>query len=140
MEIAAGSRLGCIVVEDDSIASMAIKLLKQERGGRATFLPLNKIKAPRLHSDTNIMTTRGAIDWAFNLVTFDPLYKSIFAYVFGNTLVFEDLNSARNFIGKYRMVTIDGELLEVSGAMTGGSISKRSSLRFGRVSPAESEE
>ncbi len=140
LETAAGSRLGFIVVEDDSIASMAIKLLKQERGGRATFLPLNKIKSPRLETNTNIMTIRGVIDWAINLVDFEPQYKSIFAYVFGNTVVFEDLGSARNFIGKYRMVTIEGELLEASGAMTGGSISRRSSLSFGRVSNSESSE
>ncbi len=138
LEIAAGSRLGFIVVEDDTIASMAIKLLKQERGGRATFLPLNKIKSPRLPSNNSIMTTRGAIDWAVNLIDFEPEYESIFGFVFGNTVIFEDLNTARNFLGKYRMVTLDGELLEASGAMTGGSLSKRSSLSFGRVSQGES--
>jgi chromosome segregation protein len=140
VEIAAGSRLGYIVVEDDTIASMAIKLLKQQRGGRATFLPLNKIKSPRLDLDINLLTIRGAIDWAINLIEFEPQYQSVFAYVFGNTLVFEDLNSARNLLGKYRMVTIEGELLEPSGAMTGGSVSQRSSLTFGRVSQADAEE
>ena len=140
LEIAAGGRLGFIVVEDDTIASMAIKMLKQQRGGRATFLPLNKIRSPRLDTGTNLMTIRGAINWAINLIEFEPQYQSVFAYVFGNTLVFEDLSSARNLLGKYRMVTVDGELLETSGAMTGGSVSQRSSLRFGRVSQGESEE
>ena len=137
LEVAAGGRLGFLVIEDDTIASLAIKLLKQQRGGRATFLPLNKIQPPRLQTHRNVKIHRGAIDWAINLIDFEPQYQSIFAYVLGNTVVFEDLNSARNFLGQYRMVTIEGELLEVSGAMTGGSFSQRSSLSFGRVAQGE---
>ncbi|GAB4305499.1 MAG: chromosome segregation protein SMC [Geminocystis sp.] len=140
LEIAAGSRLGFIVVEDDSIASMAIKLLKQQRAGRATFLPLNKINAPRIHLPNNLLKTRGFVDLALNLVDFEPIYQPIFAYVFGNTMVFENLETARNLIGQHRIVTLDGELLEISGAMTGGSVSKKSSLHFGKVSASENEE
>ncbi|WP_330205176.1 chromosome segregation protein SMC [Cyanobacterium sp. Dongsha4] len=140
LEIAAGSRLGFIVVEDDSIASMAIKLLKQQRAGRATFLPLNKINAPRIHLPNNLLKTRGFVDLALNLVDFEPIYQPIFAYVFGNTMVFENLDTARNLIGQHRIVTLDGELLEISGAMTGGSVSQKSSLHFGKVSASESEE
>jgi len=140
LEIAAGSRLGFIVVEDDSIASMAIKLLKQQRAGRATFLPLNKINAPRIHVPNNLLKTKGFVDLALNLVDFEPIYQPIFAYVFGNTMVFEDLETARNLIGQHRIVTLDGELLEISGAMTGGSVSQKSSLHFGKVSASENEE
>ncbi len=140
LEIAAGSRLGFIVVEDDSIASMAIKLLKQQRAGRATFLPLNKINAPRIYLPNHLLKTRGFVDLALNLVDFEPIYQPIFAYVFGNTMIFEDLETARNLIGQHRIVTLDGELLEISGAMTGGSVSQKSSLHFGKVSVSESEE
>lgn len=140
LEISAGSRLGFIVVEDDTIAAMGIKLLKQQKAGRATFLPLNKIQSPRLQTPQGIIKARGFIDLAVNLVKFEPQYQSVFTYVFGNTVVFEDLDSARNLMGTGRIVTLDGELLEPSGAMTGGSVSSRSSLKFGRVSSTENQE
>ena len=82
----------------------------------------------------------GFIDLAVNLIERQPQYNAIFAYIFGNTLVFKDLDSARQFIGEYRMVTLDGELLESSGAMTGGSISQRSSLHFGRMITSDNAE
>ena len=68
------------------------------------------------------------------MVRFDSIYKEVFLYVFGETIVFGDLSSARDQIGIKRAVTLDGELLEKSGAMTGGSLSNRSlGLSFGRV-------
>ena len=140
LEISAGSRLGYIVVEDDTIASAGIKLLKQQRAGRATFLPLNKIKPPRLFNPSDLIGVDGFIDLAVNLIDCEPQFQPIFAYVFGNTVVFNDLDSARQFIGEYRMVTLDGELLESSGAMTGGSLSQRSSLHFGRVISSDNAE
>ncbi|MBL1211470.1 AAA family ATPase, partial [Geminocystis sp. GBBB08] len=140
LEICAGSRLGFIVVEDDTIAAMGIKILKQQKAGRATFLPLNKIQSPRLNLPREISQARGFIDLAINLVKFEPKYQGIFGYVFGNTVIFEDLDSARRLTGQGRIVTLDGELLETSGSMTGGSISQRSSLKFGRVSITENKE
>ncbi len=140
LEISAGSRLGFIVVEDDTIGAMGIKILKQQKAGRATFLPLNKIQSPRLYIPREISQARGFIDLAVNLVKFEPQYQSVFAYVFGNTAIFEDLDSARRLMGQGRIVTLEGELLEASGAMTGGSISQRSSLKFGTVSSTENKE
>ncbi|WP_069790294.1 chromosome segregation protein SMC [Cyanobacterium sp. IPPAS B-1200] len=140
LEICAGGRLGFIVVEDDSIAAAGIKLLKEKKAGRATFLPLNKIKAPRIHQLGGIQYAQGYIDLALNLITCEDKYRPIFAYVFGNTMVFSDLESARNFIGQQRIVTLDGELLEATGAMTGGSINKRNSLHFGTAINTDSLE
>ncbi|MBF2055846.1 MAG: chromosome segregation protein SMC [Cyanobacterium sp. T60_A2020_053] len=141
LEIAGGGRLGFIVVEDDSIASAGIKLLKQEKAGRATFLPLNKIKSPRIYNPSQgIIEAVGYIDLALNLISCDEKYDDIFGYVFGSTVVFRDLNSARPFLGQERIVTLDGELLEVSGALTGGSINRRNSLRFGKVGVTDSHE
>ncbi|MGY6529109.1 MAG: chromosome segregation protein SMC [Cyanobacterium sp.] len=140
LEICAGGRLGFIVVEDDSIAAAGIKLLKEKKAGRATFLPLNKIKAPRLHQLGGIQYAQGYIDLAVNLITCEDKYYPIFAYVFGNTMVFSDLESARSFIGQERIVTLDGELLEASGAMTGGSINKRNALHFGNAVNTDSTE
>ncbi|MBW4633057.1 MAG: chromosome segregation protein SMC [Iphinoe sp. HA4291-MV1] len=140
LEISAGARLGHIVVEDDSIAAAGIELLKQKRAGRATFLPLNKIHAPKFTQDFTLRFANGFVNYAVNLIECDRRYRDVFNYVFGNTVVFANLSQARQHMGLYRIVTLDGELLETSGAMTGGSITQRSSLRFGTVEAAESEE
>jgi len=140
LEIAAGGRLGQLVVEDDSIAAAAIEVLKQRKAGRATFLPLNKIQAGRTPNRDGLRSLTGCVDYAFNLIDFEPRYRDVFAYVFGNTVVFETLNDARRHLGQYRSVTLDGELLETSGAMTGGSSNTRSTLHFGIVDTSESAE
>ncbi|AFY60758.1 chromosome segregation protein SMC [Synechococcus sp. PCC 6312] len=137
LEIAAGGRLGQIVVEDDSVAAAGIEILKRERGGRATFLPLTKMQSPRNLPNLNLP---GLVDYALNLIEFERRLLPIFAYVFGQTLVFEDLATARRYIGQHRIVTLDGELLETSGAMSGGSRSQQSSLHFGKSEAQESNE
>ncbi|MBF2050922.1 MAG: chromosome segregation protein SMC [Elainella sp. C42_A2020_010] len=141
LEIAAGARLSYLIVEDDSIAAAGIELLKRQRAGRATFLPLNKIKAPTLAPLAKWNRPDGFIDYAANLIDCDDRYRDVFAYVFGNTVVFQALEAARRQMGQYRIVTLDGELLETSGAMTGGSItSRQGTLHFGTVEAAESAE
>ena len=140
LEIAAGARLGHIVVEDDGIAAAGIELLKQRRAGRATFLPLNKIQGQRLGGGDNLRYANGFLDYAVNLIESEARFRDIFSYVFGSTVVFSTIDSARRFLGQYRIVTLEGELLETSGAMTGGSIAQRSQLRFGTVEATDSEE
>ncbi|WP_125731922.1 chromosome segregation protein SMC [Microcystis viridis] len=140
LEIAAGGRLGHVVVQDDSVAAAGIALLKQRRIGRATFLPLNKIRPPRPQDISSLRHARGYLDLAVNLVKFQSQYREVFNYIFGSTVVFEDIDSARYYINQYRIVTLDGELLEMTGAMTGGSQPTRSGLRFGKISPKESSE
>ncbi|MBW4574056.1 MAG: chromosome segregation protein SMC [Aphanothece sp. CMT-3BRIN-NPC111] len=140
LETSAGGRLGNLVVEDDAVAAAAIELLKQKRAGRATFLPLNKIQPSRLSPTVALRYANGFIDYAVNLIECDRRYRDVFAYVFGSTVVFETLETARSYLGQYRIVTLDGELLEASGAMTGGSSSQRSGLRFGTSDPSESAE
>jgi chromosome segregation protein len=140
LEIAAGGRMGNLVVNDDGVAARAIELLKQKRGGRATFLPLNKINAQSIDENSSLKSTHGFIDYAVNLVEFDRQYENIFNYVFGNTIVFDRLDRARNAPGRNRIVTLDGELIEASGAMTGGNITQRSTLHFGTADASESAE
>ncbi len=139
LEVAAGGRLGQMVVEDDSIAAAAIEILKKQKAGRATFLPLNKIRPPHIMEKGALRGLSGCVDLAINLIDFDDDYWDVFAYVLGSTLVFERLEQARRYIGDYRMVTLDGELLEPSGAMTGGNLG-RSALHFGKTTPSESTE
>ena len=138
LEVAAGSRIGQIVVDDDQIASRSIHLLKTKKAGRLTFLPLNKIRSPKFLSKDRTSSNAlersipGLIGKAVDLIHFDSIYKNVFAYVFGETLVFDQINNARNYLGSYRSVTLGGDLLEKSGAMTGGSFLGRSSgLTFG---------
>lgn len=127
LEIAMGGRMRNIVVEDDEVASIAIEILKSSQAGRATFLPLNKMK-PRPWGMKPPKDT-GIIDFAINLVEYDNIYESAFYYALGDTLIVEDLSVARRYMGKYRMVTLDGSLVEKSGAMTGGS-NQRSGIKF----------
>jgi chromosome segregation protein len=140
LSIAAGGRMGNLVVTDDRVAADAIEILKQKRAGRATFLPLNKINAQRISENNSLMSAPGFIDYAVNLVGFDDKYDKIFNYVFGSTVVFRDLQQARAFVGKQRIVTLAGELLESSGAMTGGNINQKATLQFGTGESSESAE
>ena len=117
-ETAAGGRLANVVVDDDGVGSSCIDYLKSRNAGRATFLPITEMDRrglPRKPSDP------GVVDFARNLVDYDDRYAGIFSYVLGSTLVVEDMATARQFMGDYRMVTLDGDLVEKSGAMTGGS-------------------
>ena len=120
LNVAAGQKLQYVVCDDDRVASDAIQFLKNEKLGRVTFLPLNKLKPPALPP----VKEPGVIDYAVNLVEYDPKYDRAFAVALGATVVIDTLERARKLIGKYRMVTLDGELLERSGAMTGGSAKK----------------
>lgn len=141
LEIAAGGRLGYLVVENDQVASQGISLLKQRRAGRATFLPLNAIRVPKISRIPDWKRPDGLIDYAVDLIDCDDRYRKVFEFVFGSTAVFETLAAARGHLGQQRMVTLDGDLLETSGAMTGGSVSKqRGRLHFGTVEAGESEE
>jgi len=140
LEIAAGGRMGFMVVEDDRVASRGIDLLKQKRAGRATFLPLNKIRVPNFKRADKWNRPDGFVDYAVNLIECDDKYADVFAFVFGSTVVFETLSEARRNLGKFRMVTLEGEILESSGAMTGGSLRQRGRLHFGTVADGESQE
>jgi chromosome segregation protein len=117
-ETAAGGRLAHVVVDDDGVGSSCIDYLKSRNAGRATFLPITKMddrSLPRKPSHP------GVVDFARNLVDFDSQYDPVFSYVLGSTLVVEEMETARDLMGQYRMVTLDGDLVEKSGAMTGGS-------------------
>ena len=117
-ETAAGGRLANVVVDDDGVGSTCIDYLKRRNAGRATFLPITKMDDRGLPRTPSMP---GVVDFARNLVTYESTYDPIFSYVLGSTLVVEDMATARDLMGDYRMVTLDGDLVEKSGAMTGGS-------------------
>lgn len=120
IEVAAGHHLNDIVVVDDDVASYCIEYLRRERIGRATFIPLNKIK-PILFRETELMGKHGVVGVASKLIKYDTKFMSAVEFVFGNTLIVDKLDSARAIgVGRARMVTLDGDLIERSGAMIGG--------------------
>ena len=127
LNIAAGNKLHFVVCDDDQIASDGIRYLKEERLGRVTFLPLNKLKPPTLPP----LREPGVVDYAVNLLEYDPKFDRAFGVALGATVVVDTLERARKLVGKYRMVTLEGELLEKSGAITGGASRKPAVRGFG---------
>ena len=117
-ETAAGGRLANVVVDDDGVGQVCIEYLKSRNAGRATFLPITEMHNRSLPSAPN---DPGVIDFAYDLVDFADEHAGVFSYVLGDTLVVEDMDTAREYMGDYRLVTLSGELVEKSGAMTGGS-------------------
>lgn len=129
LDIAFGGRLAHIVVDDTHAAYVAMELLNSSRAGRATFIPLNKVK--KAPTKLQLPKNHGVIDFAINLVDFDDIYLDAFFYAVGDTLIVEDAEAAEQLMGKYRMVTLDGKLYEKSSAITGGYV-KKSIFGFGQ--------
>ena len=136
MGVAVGKRMSHIVVDDEHVASVAIEFLNSSGKGRCTFVPLNKIvNAP---TKLQLPKEKGVIDYAINLIDFDDEYLNAFYYAVGDTLIVEDQSTAKKLMRQYRMVTLNGELFEKSGAITGGSL-KKNALKFSQNSDEELE-
>lgn len=121
LEVAAGGRITSLVVEDDRTASECIEFIRKGQHGVATFLPLNKLRAQEADENIRKLKGTGIIGLATDLVDYDRKYDIVFRFVFGNTLVVDTLDNARKLgVGKVRMVTLSGDLVETSGAMQGG--------------------
>ncbi len=120
LETVAGKALFNIVVESDSTAVKYINYLKENRIGNATFLPLNKIRA-KYSLDDSVLNKKGVIDYALNLIRYDPVYENVFHLIFSDTIVIEKIEDAKGVgIGDYKMVTLEGDIVAKSGAMSGG--------------------
>jgi chromosome segregation protein len=120
LNVAAGNRLHYVVVEDDEVAAGAIRYLKEQKLGRLTFLPLSRLRPAPLPETPG----KGIIGLAVRMLEFSPRFEPAFRVVFGATVIVESLDLGRKLLGTYRMVTPEGELLEKSGAMTGGTFKK----------------
>jgi chromosome segregation protein len=130
LEVAAGQRLKSVVVEDDKIAAECINYLKENKLGVVTFLPLNKIRSVQIKPELKNLKGKGIRGLAIDLVSYDSKFEKVFSYVFENTIVVEDIETARKIgIGNYRMATMLGDIVETSGAMQGG-FRQRSGLGF----------
>ena len=135
IEIALGAGLQNIVVEREEDAKSAIQLLKQRDGGRATFLPLSSIRGEALR-DARVQNEYGYVGLASELVEYDREYDGIFKNLLGRTVVVEDLDCgitiSRRFSNAFRIVTLDGQVLNRGGSMTGGSAQSKVSNLLSR--------
>ncbi|TAN33511.1 hypothetical protein EPN28_01720 [Patescibacteria group bacterium] len=134
LEVAAGSYLSAIVVEDEETARQAIEFLRANRLGVATFLPLTKISGREAPPDDKILREAGVLGLASELVRYEAKFAEIFSFVFGQTIIVNDLATANHVgVGRARMATLDGDLVEKSGVMKGGwRQQKRAGLGFSR--------
>lgn len=120
IEVAAGPHLNDVVVDNDEVAKTCIDFLKRGKIGRATFLPLNKIK-PNIFREAELLKNKDVVGKASELIKYDKKNSAAVDFVFGNTLVVNNLDTARSIgIGRARMVTLDGDLAERTGAIVGG--------------------
>ena len=129
--------MNSIVVSDYKVAGSCIKWLRANGGGRATFLPLNKISASRAKGRA-LMVARnpGIIGFAHDLLDFDEAIETAVLFACRNTLIVQSMDVARRNMGGVRMVTLDGSIVEATGAMTGGSASKAARPSFGGAGAA----
>ncbi|MGN2369134.1 chromosome segregation protein SMC [Clostridium cagae] len=136
IEIALGSIISNIITENEENAKKLIKYLKEHRLGRATFLPLNIIKGKKLILDNSITKIEGYLGIASEIVSYELTYTNISNHVLGRTIIAKDMNSALQIAKsgnyRYKIVTLDGEVISPGGALTGGSIYAKHSSVLGR--------
>lgn len=119
VEAAAGMRLNYVVVDRMDTAVKVIEKLKEQKSGRCTFLPLDTVKAQERASGEK---AAGCLGQLITFIDFDAAFNEAMAYVFSDTLLFDTVSNAKKAgIGRARMVTLEGELLEKSGIITGGA-------------------
>lgn len=140
LETALGAAMQNIVVESEGDAKRAIQLLKQRDSGRATFLPVTTIKGTVLH-ENGLEDCPGFVGIAGKLCGCDAKYEGILNSLLGRIAVAEDLDSAvaiaRRYGYRFRVVTLDGQVVNAGGSLTGGSLARNSGL-LSRVSEIES--
>ncbi|CAM3716682.1 chromosome segregation protein SMC [Cohnella lubricantis] len=138
IETALGGALQNIVMENETTSRAAIAYLKQRQSGRATFLPLDVIR-PRTLGDGDrriVNEAEGFVGVASELVKFEARYAGIVGSLLGNVLIAEKLEQANKIASRlqyrYRVVTLEGDVVNPGGSMTGGSLQKKSSNLLGR--------
>lgn len=128
LEAALGSSYQNIVVKDEIMAKEMIEYLKNEKLGRATFLPITTVKG-REEADEGIFKgIKGFIGIASKIIKFDSIYKNIITSLLGRTLICDNIDNAIILAKKtdfnYKIVTLDGEIINPGGSLTGGTTSK----------------
>lgn len=136
IEIALGAAISNVITRNEEVAKSLIEYLKKNHLGRATFLPLNIIKGKKLTPDNKIISAKGYVGIGSEIISYDLEYRNIIDYALGRTIVCEDMDSALNIarIGNYnyKIVTLEGEVINPGGALTGGSIRNKNLNLLGR--------
>ncbi len=131
IEIALGGALQQIVVDSESDGKAAISFLKRTGGGRATFLPLSTITGKTLQ-ETGLEACRGYVGIASELVRSEDRYRGIVENLLGRTVIVHDIDAAISMANKYKnrfkIVTLDGQVMNPGGSMTGGSVNKEAGI------------
>ena len=131
VEIALGAAMQQIVVETESDGKAAISYLKRTSGGRATFLPISTIQGKNLN-ESGLEKCRGFIGIASTLVSYKETYKGIVENLLGRTVIVQDIDAAISMANKYhnrfKIVTLDGQVMNPGGSMTGGSVNKEAGI------------
>ncbi len=126
IEVAAGSHLNDIVVSDKDVAIECVRYLKKNKIGRATFLPLDKIRPRDSKKLKKFVFKEGVVGIALDLIEFKNEYYNAFSFVFGDTLIVDDISTVKRIgFGNARFVTLDGDLVERSGAVIGGYYTRK---------------
>ena len=143
IEVALGSAIQNVITETAEDAQNGIAFLKKHRAGRVTFLPLDILRGRRF-DDKTLLNQSGVIGIATELVDYDAKYEPAMQHLLGNTLVIEDLDTAialtRQFRPRSRLVTLDGEVINTSGAITGGQMNQKQGGLLGRSRKLETLE
>ncbi len=131
IEIALGGAMQQIVVDSESDGKAAISYLKRTGGGRATFLPMSTIQGRTLQ-ENGLESCRGFVGIASELVTSEERYRGIVENLLGRIVIVQDIDAAINMANKYRnrfkIVTLDGQVMNPGGSMTGGSVNKEAGI------------
>mgnify|MGYP001285618721 CR=1 FL=1 len=131
---AIGAGMQSIVVENDDVAAQCIAWLRENKAGRATFLPLNKLQVRRPSGKALMLTKEENVEgFAWELLDYDPRIELAVKYVLRDTLLVANLSTARKHMGGVRMVTLKGDLTEAGGAMVGGNQSRNRVLFGGQI-------
>ena len=127
IEIALGAAMQQIVVGSEQDGKAAISYLKRTGGGRATFLPMSNIQGRSLQ-ENGLESCRGFVGIASELVSADPMYRGIVDNLLARTVIVQDMDAAIHMSQKYKnrfkIVTLDGQVMNPGGSMTGGSVNK----------------
>ena len=131
IEIALGGAMQQIVVDSEADGKAAIAYLKRTGGGRATFLPLSTIAGKTLQ-ESGLESCRGFVGIASTLVQSEAVYRGIVENLLGRTVIVQDIDAAIAMASKYRsrfkIVTLDGQVMNPGGSMTGGSVNKETGI------------
>ncbi|MDR0853703.1 MAG: chromosome segregation protein SMC [Clostridiales Family XIII bacterium] len=141
IETALGQTMQNIICEDDGDAKKGIEFLKKNSAGRLTFLPVKSIRARDARADKGLEGAKGFLGYAIDQIDFGDKYSEIYSYLLGKIVISDTLDNAiamsKNNRESYRIVTVDGDVINPAGALTGGRYKNKSANLLERKNESE---